>query len=256
MDNCQVEATRKKFLVEHDNLAREVNVPLLEKILVLRDRVAKKLGYVNYADYETEVKMVKSGGHATKFLEDLKNGLQPKFAAEMEEFRQFKIKETGDTNAVINVWDWRYFSNQLKKEKYNVDAEQLRVYFPYQPVLDGMFAIYQRIFGLKFEPVTPPYKWIGDLQLYTVADAATGAAVTEATSDATGQYRIAGLSPGTYTVRAALDGELRAIERPRRSEQLRSVLRQRARSDRAAESIRSGRHRRAQPRRDPRQLPS
>ena len=39
-----------------------------------------------------------------------------------------------------SVWDWRYFSNQLKKEKYNVDAEQLRVYFPYQRVLDGMFA--------------------------------------------------------------------------------------------------------------------
>jgi Zn-dependent oligopeptidase len=174
MDNCKVEATRKKFLLEHDNLAREVNVPLLEKILVLRDQVAKKLGYANYADYETEVKMVKSGGHAIKFLEDLQTGLQPKFAAEMEEFRQLKIKETGDANAVINIWDWRYFSNQLKKEKYNVDAEQLRVYFPYQPVLDGMFAIYQRIFGLKFEPVTPPYKWIGDLQLYTVADAATG----------------------------------------------------------------------------------
>ena len=52
-----------------------------------------------------------------------------------------------------------------------MDAEQLRVYFPYQRVLDGMFAIYQRIFGLKFERVEPPYKWIGDLQLYAVSDA-------------------------------------------------------------------------------------
>ena len=77
--------------------------------------------------------------------------MQPKFDAELAEFRQLKVKETGDPNAQINVWDWRYFSNQLKKEKYNVDAEQLRVYFPYQRVLDGMFAIYQRIFGLKFE---------------------------------------------------------------------------------------------------------
>jgi thimet oligopeptidase len=72
------------------------------------------------------------------------------------------------------VWDWRYFANELKKTKYNVDAEQLRVYFPYQHVLDGMFAIYQRIFGLKFERVEPPYKWIGDLQFYTVSDAKTG----------------------------------------------------------------------------------
>ena len=174
MDNARREDTRKRFLAEHDNLARVANLPLLEKILGLRDDVAKKLGYKNYADYVTEVKMVKNGATAIKFLEDLKTGLQPKFAAELEEFRQLKVKETGDANAKINIWDWRYFSNQLKKEKYNVDAEQLRVYFPYQPVLDGMFAIYQRIFGLKFEKVEPPYKWIGDLQFYAVSDARTG----------------------------------------------------------------------------------
>ena len=174
MDNCSVEATRKKFIAEHDNLAREANLPLLQKILGLRDTIAKKLGYANYADYETEVKMVKNGATAVKFLEDLKAGLQPKFAAELEAFRQLKVKQTGDANAQIYIWDWRYFSNQLKKEKYNVDAEQLRVYFPYQRVLDGMFAIYQRIFGLKFEKLDAPQKWIGDLQLYAVSDAKTG----------------------------------------------------------------------------------
>jgi len=55
-----------------------------------------------------------------------------------------------------------------------VDEDALKVYFPYQRCLEGMFAIYQRIFGLKFERVTPPYKWVDDLQLYTVSDAATG----------------------------------------------------------------------------------
>jgi thimet oligopeptidase len=92
----------------------------------------------------------------------------------MAEFRRIKSKETGDVNAQIRIWDWRYYSNQLKKEKYNVDAEQLRVYFPYQRALDGMFAIYQSIFGLKFARVEPPYKWITDLQLYAVSDAETG----------------------------------------------------------------------------------
>ncbi len=174
MDNAKSEATRKKLLFEHDNLAREVNVPLLGKILALRDDIARKLGYPSWADYATEVKMVKNAGTALRFLQDLKTGLQPKFDAELEEFRQLKIKETGDPNAKINVWDWRYYANQLKIRKYSVDAEELRVFFPYQRVLDGMFAIYQRIFGLKFEPVEPPYKWIGDLQLYAVSDAQTG----------------------------------------------------------------------------------
>jgi thimet oligopeptidase len=171
MDNATSETTRKKLLVEHDNLARTDNIPLLEKILPLRDDVAHKLGYKTWADYQTEVKMVKNAATAIDFLERLKNGLQPKFDAELAEFRSLKVKETGDTNAQVQIWDWRYFSNQLKKEKYTVDAEQLRVYFPYQRVLNGMFRIYQSIFGLKFDPVEPPYKWIGDLQLYAVSDA-------------------------------------------------------------------------------------
>ena len=174
MDNAKREETRKKLLIEHDNLAREANLPLLEKILPLRDDIAHKLGYKSWADYQIEVKMAGTAATAIDFLEKLKEGLQPKFDAELAEFRRIKIKETGDTNAQVQVWDWRYLSSELKKEKYNVDAEQLRVYFPYQRVLDGMFNIYQSIFGLKFEQVEPPYKWIGDLQLYTVSDAQTG----------------------------------------------------------------------------------
>ena len=174
MDNAKREDTRKKLLVEHDNLARAGNIPLLEKILPLRDDIARKLGYKTWADYQIEVKMATNAASALEFLEQLKAGLQPKYDAELAEFRRIKVQETGDPNAQIRIWDWRYFSNQLKKEKYNVDAELLRVYFPYQRVLDGMFNIYQSIFGLKFERVEPPYKWIADLQLYAVSDAQTG----------------------------------------------------------------------------------
>jgi Zn-dependent oligopeptidase len=174
MDNAKREETRKKLLLDHDNLARAENIPLLQKILPLRDDIAKKLGYKNWADYQTEIKMVKNSSTAIDFLEQLKTGLQPKFDAEITEFHKLKVKETGDANAQVQIWDWRYFSNQLKKEKYSVDAEQLRVFFPYQRVLDGMFNIYQSIFGLKFERVDPPYKWVADLQLYSVSDSKTG----------------------------------------------------------------------------------
>ena len=173
-DNAKLEATRKRMIVAQCDLAREENIPLLQKILVLRDEIAHRLGYASYADYATETRMVKNAATAIEFENNLKAGLQPKYDAELEEFRQLKIKATGDPNAKIHVWDWRYFANELKKTKYNVDAEQLRVYFPYQRVLDGMFAIYQHIFGLKFERVEAPYKWIGDLQFYSVSDAKTG----------------------------------------------------------------------------------
>ncbi|HZR17927.1 MAG TPA: M3 family metallopeptidase [Verrucomicrobiae bacterium] len=173
-ENAKREETRKRLLVEHDNLARKENIPLLEKILPLRDDIAKSLGYKSWADYQTEIKMVKNSATAIDFLERLKTGLQPKFDAELAAYREIKVRETGDPNAQIYIWDWRYFSNQLKKQKYTVDAEQLRVYFPYQRVLEGMFDIYQSIFGLKFQRVDPPYSWISDLQLFAVSDSKTG----------------------------------------------------------------------------------
>jgi thimet oligopeptidase len=174
MENARHEETRLKMETARENLAREDNIPLLQKILVTRDDIAKKLGYKTWADFAIEIKMAETAARAQDFLERLKAGLQPKFDAEIAEFRALRAKETGDPKAEIHLWDWRYYANQLKKEKYTVDEDALKVYFPYQPCLDGMFAIYQKIFGLRFQRVTPPFKWVQDLQLYAVSDATTG----------------------------------------------------------------------------------
>ena len=174
MENAKHEATRQKFIRVHDNLAREKNVPLLQKIIELRDTIAHKLGYASWADYQIEPKMAKNAKTAREFLEKLKMGLQPKFDAETAEYQKLKAKDTGDPKAKIQVWDWRYYSNQLKKEKYTVDAEQLRVYFPYEKSLHGMFNIYQTIFGLKFQELKPPAKWVDDLKLFAVSDTMSG----------------------------------------------------------------------------------
>jgi thimet oligopeptidase len=174
MENARNENTRLQVQTARDNLAKEENVPLLQEILVARDTLAHKLGYKTWADYVIEIKMARTAANAKDFLEKLKAGLQPKFESEIAEFRALKVKETGDAGAQIHLWDWRYYANQLKKEKYTVDEESLKVYFPYQHVLDGMFKIYQRIFGLKFQRLDAPYKWVADLQLYAVSDSATG----------------------------------------------------------------------------------
>ncbi len=174
MENAKSEATRKKLQTEHDNLAREKNISLLKQILKLRNDIAHQLGYASWADYKIEPKMAKDAKTAMDFLQKLNTGLQPKFDAEIAEYQKLKAAETGDANAKINIWDWRYYSNQLKKDRYTVDAEKLRVYFPYDRVLHGMFDIYQNIFGLKFQEVEPPAKWIEDLKLFAVTDAKTG----------------------------------------------------------------------------------
>jgi len=173
-ENAKNEATRKQLYLVHETLAKDKNVPLLNQMLALRNEIALRLGYKSWDDYQTEVKMAKTGMNAEKYINDLIAGIQPKFDSEVAELQKLKAADTNDANAKIMVWDWRYYSNQLNKQKYAVDKEALRAYFPFQKVLDGMFNIYQSIFGLKFEKIVAPYKWIDDLQLYLVTDSATG----------------------------------------------------------------------------------
>jgi len=161
LEHVKSEDVRRRVQTERDRLAMADNGPLVGKLLALRYEIATRLGYANWADYQLEVKMAKNAPTAIAFEEKLRDGLQPKFDAELAEFRQLKAAETGDANAQIRLWDWRYYADQLRKKKYNVDSEALRKYFPMQAVLDGMF-------------LDPPYQWVGDLQLWGVTDAKTG----------------------------------------------------------------------------------
>ena len=172
-ENAKNEATRKQLYLVRETLAKN-NVSVLNQMLALRNKIALRLGYKSWDDYQTEVKMAKTGANAEKYINDLVAGIQPKFDSEVVELQKMKAADTNDPNAKIMVWDWRYYSNQRDKQKYAVDKEALRAYFPFQKVLDGMFNIYQNIFGLKFEKIVAPYKWVDDLQLYVVTDSATG----------------------------------------------------------------------------------
>ena len=173
-ENAKSEATRKQLYVIRESLGKHKNVPVLNEMLALRNKIALRLGYKSWDDYQTEIKMAKTGTNAEKYINDLVAGSQPKFDSEVAELQKLKAADTNDPNARIIVWDWRYYSNQRNKQKYDVDKEALRAFFPFQKVLDGMFSIYQNIFGLKFQKIAAPYKWIDDLQLYLVTDSGTG----------------------------------------------------------------------------------
>lgn len=174
MQNARSEDARRKMKSARYSVAQEVNTPLLQEIVRVRSEIAPLLGYDNWADYRIEPKMAKTGENALEFEWDLINGLEPKFREEIEAYRQLKVAETGDANAQIQLWDWRYYDNQLKKSEYSVDAEELRVYFPLDNCVDGMFDIYQEIFGLKFEQIDPGYTWYEDVTCWYVSDSATG----------------------------------------------------------------------------------
>jgi len=173
-ENAKNEATRKQLHLVRETLAKDKNVSVLNQMLALRNKIALRLGYKSWDDFQTEIKMAKNGAKAEKYINDLIAGIQPKFASEVAELQKMKAADTHDPAAKIDIWDWRYYGNQLKKQKYTVDTEALRAYFPFQNVLEGMFNIYQSIFGLKFKQITAPYKWIDNLQLYLVTDSTSG----------------------------------------------------------------------------------
>ncbi len=174
LENARNEETRKKLNQIRLNLAADKNIPVLAKLVALRADIAHRLGYATWADYQTETRMAKDGATALKFENDLVAGLKPKYDAEVKLLQEMKAKDTGNPNAKLDLADVPYYQNKLKKEKFSIDTEALRVYFPYQASLEGMFAIYQKLFGLKFTEISAPYTWAPGIQLYVVQDAASG----------------------------------------------------------------------------------
>src|SRR5262249_33728066 len=82
-ENAKSEATRKKLYVIHDSLAKDTNVSVLNQMLALRNKIALRLGYKSWDDFQTEIKMAKSGAGAKSYIDNLITGIDPKFQAEV-----------------------------------------------------------------------------------------------------------------------------------------------------------------------------
>ena len=114
-----------------------------------------------------KLKMAKTGANAEKCISELVTGIQPKFESEVSELQKLKAAETNDSNAKIEAaGTGAIMPTSGTKQKYAVRQGSVACIFPVPKRLDGMFNIYQSIFGLKFEKIAAPYNWIDDLQLY------------------------------------------------------------------------------------------
>ncbi|MEM8953612.1 MAG: M3 family metallopeptidase [Verrucomicrobiota bacterium] len=167
---AESEEARKRMMAARSKLAMEANIPLLEEIVALRDEIAQELGYKTWADYRTETRMAKNEATVRSFLDELKVGLTPKWEEELNIFQKMKAEDTGDPEAVINAWDLYYYREKYRREQFDVDSEALRVYFPYQECLEGMFGIYQDVFGIKIQQIDNPNPWAEGVTLWVVSD--------------------------------------------------------------------------------------
>lgn len=173
MENLSNEGARRKLKTARYSVIQDENTPILDELIRVRDEIASLLGYESWDDYQIEPKMAGTGERAIRFIDDLQRGLEPKFRQELAAMAALKRADTGDPNAKIALWDWRYYENQLKKSQFNIDAEALRVYFPLENTLAGMFGIFEEIFGIRIDEVEAPWIWYEGVTLHAVSDAET-----------------------------------------------------------------------------------
>ncbi|AMQ57408.1 M3 family metallopeptidase [Algoriphagus sanaruensis] len=144
------------------------NQQVIKDILRLRNERAQLLGYESHAQFVLEERMAKSPKTVLDFLESLLEKATPKALADVEEVARFAEKLDGITQ--IQRWDFGYYSELLKKEKYALDDELLRPYFKLEHVINGVFQTAERLYGLKFIPNSSIPVYHPEVTAYEVLD--------------------------------------------------------------------------------------
>ncbi|MDQ6951609.1 MAG: M3 family metallopeptidase [Mariprofundales bacterium] len=143
------------------------NTPLIKETLQLRRELAELLGMAHYADYSLATKMATSVDEVRSFLLDLADRARLAAERDWQELQQF-ARDTLDLDP-LEAWDIPFVSERLRQARYQIDQQQLRPWFPQHRVLDGMFGIAQRLYGVQIRPANAPL-WHDDARFFEVLD--------------------------------------------------------------------------------------
>src|SRR3984885_5028520 len=163
MDNREIRERMYRAFSTRATEAERDNRPLLSRILELRREKARLLGFPDFADFVLHDRMAHKGERAMKFLEELKIKTDPFFAKENSALEAF----AGQT---LEPWDVGYWAEKQRRDLYDFDEEERRPYFPAEKVVDGMFAIVERLYGIRVKPATGVPIWHPDVRYYEVHD--------------------------------------------------------------------------------------
>lgn len=136
-------------LCTHDNNYN--NFKVVTDIINTRRELAQLLGYPDYATYVLKRRMAGSAQNVNTLLNQLIENYLPKAKEEVKEVETFAKKLTGDNSFELQPWDFSYYSQKLQKERYNFDSETLRPYFELSKVIDGVFGLATKLYGITFK---------------------------------------------------------------------------------------------------------
>ena len=160
----------KAYLNRCNNENDHNNKAIINDIIRLRIEKAKLLGYGSYADYVTSEQMAGSPKAVYALLEDIFTAANQKAKEELDEMNiLFKRDHSGEKDK-FESWDWWYYAEKVRKQKYNLDEEMITPYFSLENVRQGAFNLANRLYGMTFRPVVVPL-YHKEVSAYEVLDA-------------------------------------------------------------------------------------
>ena len=151
----------------HDN--SENNLDICKRLINLRRELAQLLGHKTYADYVLKHRMAGNVRNVYKLLNDLIVAYKPTAVKEVAAIEQM-AKKTEGKDFKLEPWDFGFYSHKLQLQKYNIDAEMLRPYFELSKVIDGVFGLANRLYGITFKENKDIPVYHPDVKAYEVFD--------------------------------------------------------------------------------------
>ena len=145
------------------------NCETIKKIVDLRYRKAALLGYKDFADYQTGERMVKNGAAVWDFIGQLSEPAKPVAEEELEELNRYARSKGFDGDRIM-PWDFSYWAEKMRVEKYDLSVEEMKPYFRLDDCIDAIFSLANRLYGISFKPIDIPV-YHPDVKVYEVSDA-------------------------------------------------------------------------------------
>lgn len=165
-------ALREKMYKAYTNLANNGdendNKELIGQILELRRQKAALFGFDNFAAYQMDAVMAKNVESAEELLLKVWNPAVKKAHEEIADMQKYVNDHGG--NFKIEGWDYYYYAEKVKKEKFDFDENDVRAYFPIENVLQGIFTMAERLYGIAFHEVKDAPVYHPDVKVYEVFD--------------------------------------------------------------------------------------
>jgi thimet oligopeptidase len=177
---AESEAARQRMWLAKTNEGGQANLDLLAQIVTLRGEYARLFGFDNYVDFNLRRRMAKDGATATKFLDSVTGAVNAREKTELQELRAAKAQHVGTPleQTTVQRWDATFYSERVKREKFSVDQNAFRPYFPPQASLEFSMHIIEKLMGVKYTRV-PNKLWHDEAQTYVVSDAASGQPIAQ-----------------------------------------------------------------------------